>query len=588
MMRSIQRTFPLFVTALLVAVAIVQLSVGYGEVRQASRSVADTRLRFVDSVMVDLFQSSPQRARITALAKDSAVVAFLRSGGQRGREQALAALRRITLDTSSNFRLELRDFSGRLLLSTGRLDLGDSVLVSPGTDSARVSPLMRHDTLLFSGVAAAVLGAEGSGSGGQSGGIVQQVGRLQLNERARRFLTGLSGGDMVFLFGNAAGDPWTDFASIVSAPPTSVRDSHSHTPTRYERGESKRAIAMAVPGTPWMVATELPSRLIVAPARAYLLNMAPLATLIVILGTLAAWWGSRRLTAPLVGVTKAAQAMATGDLSQRVPAGRDDELGKLASSFNTMAEQVSRSHHHLEAQVAQRTKALEGTNAELESFSYSVSHDLRAPLRAIHGFARILLEDHHAKLDPEAQRLLGVIDQNTRRMGQLIDDLLAFSRLGRTDLSTGPVDMKELTRLVADEVQRGEAGRDGSLEIRIDPLPPARGDRGLLRQVISNLLLNAAKFTRGRPSAKIEVGSQADGGQTVYYVKDNGAGFDARYADKLFGVFQRLHSTEQFDGTGVGLAIVKRIVQRHGGRVWAEGAVNQGATFYFTLAGEER
>jgi two-component system sensor kinase len=253
-----------------------------------------------------------------------------------------------------------------------------------------------------------------------------------------------------------------------------------------------------------------------------------------------------------------------------------------------MAEQVARSHQHLEAQVAQRTKALEGTNAELESFSYSVTHDLRAPLRAIHGFSRILLEDHNAKLDPEAQRLLGVIDQNTRRMGQLIDDLLAFSHLGRTDLSTGPVDMKELAQTVADEIQRNDNGRQGPLEIRIDPLPPARGDRGLLRQVMSNLLQNAAKFTRDRPSARIEVGSRADSGQTVYFVKDNGAGFDARYADKLFGVFQRLHSTEQFDGTGVGLAIVKRIVQRHGGRVWAEGAVNQGATFFFTLPGEER
>jgi signal transduction histidine kinase len=337
-----------------------------------------------------------------------------------------------------------------------------------------------------------------------------------------------------------------------------------------------------------MVATELPSRLIVAPAQAYLLNMAPFAALIVIIGALAAWWGSRRLTAPLVGVTRAAEAISAGDLSHRVPKGRDDELGRLAHSFNTMAEQVSRSHQHLEAQVAQRTKALEGTNAELESFSYSVSHDLRAPLRAIHGFARILLEDHNAKLEPEAQRLLGVIDQNTRRMGQLIDDLLAFSRLGRTDLATEPVDMKELAQLVADEVQRGEADRNGSLEITIDPLPPARGDRGLLRQVMSNLLQNAAKFTRGSPSARIEVGSRPDQGQTVYYVKDNGAGFDARYADKLFGVFQRLHSTEQFDGTGVGLAIVKRIVQRHGGRVWAEGAVNQGATFYFTLPGEER
>ena len=586
-MRSIQRTFPLFVIALLLAVGIMQLTIGYGEVRQASRSVADRRLRFVDSVLVDLFRSGQQRGRITAVAKDSAIVAFLRSGGQRGRAQALAALQRITLDTASNTRLELRDFSGRVLLSTGRFALGDSVLVSPGTDSARFGPLLRRDTVLFFGVAAAIAGTERSGGGAteQAGGIVQQIGRLQLNDRTRRSLTGLAGGDVAFLFGNAAGDPWTDFASIVPAPPENVRA--SHTPTRYERGETKRAIAMAVPGTPWMVATELPTRLIVAPAQAYLLNMAPIAALIVILGTLIAWWGSRRLTAPLVGVTRAAEAIASGDLTQRVPPGRDDELGRLAQSFNTMAEQVSRSHHHLEVQVAQRTKALEGTNAELESFSYSVSHDLRAPLRAIHGFARILLEDHHAKLDPEAQRLLGVIDQNTRRMGQLIDDLLAFSRLGRTDVTTGPVDMKELTQLVADEVQRAEAGRNGSLEIQIDPLPPARGDRGLLRQVMSNLLLNAAKFTRGRPSARIEVGSHPNGDEVVYYVKDNGAGFDARYADKLFGVFQRLHSAEEFDGTGVGLAIVKRIVQRHGGRVWAEGAVNQGATFYFTLPGEE-
>jgi signal transduction histidine kinase len=585
-MRSIQRTFPLFVTALLLAVAIVQLTSGYGEVWQASRSLADTRLRFVDSVLVDLFQSSQARGRITALAKDSAIVAFLHSGGQRGREQALAALRRITMDTASNARLELRDFSGRLLLSTGRFALGDSVLVSPGTDSARFGPLLRRDTLLFFGVAAATVGTEQSGGTGRSGGIVQQVGRLQLNERTRRTLTGLAGGDLAFLFGNATGDPWTDFASIVTAPPVHVRE--SHTPTRYARGEMQRAIAMAVPGTPWMVVTELPTRLIVAPAQAYLLNMAPIAALIIILGALVAWSGSRRLTAPLVGVTRAAEAIASGDLTQRVPAGRNDELGRLAQSFNTMAEQVSRSHQHLEAQVAQRTKALEGTNAELESFSYSVSHDLRAPLRAIHGFARILLEDHNAKLEPEAQRLLGVIDQNTRRMGQLIDDLLAFSRLGRTDLTTGPVDMKELAQIVADEVKRADTGRNGSLEIRIDPLPPARGDRGLLRQVMSNLLQNAAKFTRGKTNAQIEVGSRPDGGQTVYYVKDNGAGFDGRYADKLFGVFQRLHSTEEFDGTGVGLAIVKRIVQRHGGRAWAEGQVGQGATFYFTLPGEER
>ncbi len=570
---SIERKLPLFVTILLVVVAVVQLTIGYGEVRQASRALADKRLPLATRVMADLFQTGQGRARITALAKDSAIVAFLRSGGRRGREQALAAMRRLTNDTATNAGLELRDFGGHLLLRTGKFAVADSVLISPGKDSARYGPLMRQDTTLFIAIAAAV-GQEGTG------GIVQQVARLALNERTRKTLTGLAGGDVTLLLGNASGDPWTDFATIVPAPPQGVLT--SPVPVRYERGESKRAAAAPVAGTPWMVVAELPTRTVTAPARAYLVSMAPIAVLIVILGALVAWWGSRRLTKPLVQVTRAAEAITTGDLEQRVNVQRDDELGRLARSFNTMAEQVSRSHHHLEAQVTQRTKALEGTNAELESFSYSVSHDLRAPLRAIHGFARILLEDHNAKLDPEARRLLGVIDQNTRRMGQLIDDLLAFSRLGRKEIASARVDMTELARLVADELRRGEGDRNG-LELRIDSLVPAHGDPALLRQVLSNLLQNALKFTRGRPDARIEVGSRPDGKETVYFVKDNGAGFDARYVDKLFGVFQRLHSAEEFDGTGVGLAIVKRIVQRHGGRVWAEGKLNEGATFYFSL-----
>ncbi|MGH7520295.1 MAG: sensor histidine kinase [Gemmatimonadales bacterium] len=573
---SIQRKLPLLVSALVVAVAVAQLAIGYGAVRQASRVLMDTRLPLAGKVLADLFQTGQTRTRVTALANNPAITTFLRSKAQRGREQALTAMRRITADTATNVGLELRDFSGKLLLRTGLFAIAESVLVSPGTDSARYGPLLRRDTVLFFAVASATGSEEGSG------GIVQLVARLQLNERTRTALTGLAGGDIALLLGNASGDPWTDFAAIVPAPPTAVLS--SRTPVRYEnRGESRRASAAPVPGTPWMVVAEIPSRLVRAPAQAYLLSMAPIAALIVIAGALLAWWGSRYLTRPLVDVTQASEALAAGDLEQRVSVPRNDELGRLARSFNTMAEQVSRSHHDLEAQVAERTQELAGTNAELESFSYSVSHDLRAPLRAIHGFARILLEDHNAQLDPEAQRLLGVIDGNTRRMGQLIDDLLAFSRLGRQDLSAGRVDMNELTRLVADDIRRSEGERNGHFEIKIGSLLPAQGDRALLRQVISNLLQNAVKFTRGWPNASIEVGSRPDGKQTVYYVKDNGAGFDARYVDKLFGVFQRLHSTEEFEGTGVGLAIVKRIVQRHGGRVWAEGKLNEGATFYFSL-----
>jgi len=571
-MISIERKLPLLVTVLLLGVAAAQLAIGYGKVRQESRNLIDKRLPLAGRVLADAFQLGQTRMRVTALAHNPAVVEYMRSGGQRGREQALTAMRGIAADTASNLGLELRDFGGRLLLRSGRFSIADSVLVSPGTDSARYGPLLRRDTTIYFAIATAT-GAE------HSGGIVQLVARLQLNERTRKTLTGLAGGDITLLLGNANGEPWTDFATIVPAPPDSVRTSQK--PIRYVRGgEMLRASAAPVPGTPWMVVAQLPSRLIATPARAYIRGMAPIALVIVVLGALVAWWGSRQVTRPLGEITKAAEAITTGHLDQRVRVGGDDELGRLAQSFNTMADQVARSHHQLEDKVAERT-------AELESFSYSVSHDLRAPLRAIHGFARILLEDHQTNLDPEAQRLLGVIDQNTRHMGQLIDDLLAFSRLGRQSISRSTVDMNELTGVVVDEIRRSEAGRNGHFEVQVADLRHAYGDPALLRQVLSNLIQNAVKFTRGRPQPRIEVGSTTNGDQTVYSVKDNGAGFDPRYTDKLFGVFQRLHRPEEFEGTGVGLAIVKRIVQRHGGRVWAEGKTNEGATFYFALPFKE-
>ncbi|HXF94694.1 MAG TPA: PAS domain S-box protein, partial [Gemmatimonadales bacterium] len=236
-------------------------------------------------------------------------------------------------------------------------------------------------------------------------------------------------------------------------------------------------------------------------------------------------------------------------------------------------------------QLDRANAELQAVNRELEAFSYSVSHDLRAPLRAMDGFSRIVLEEHAGGLDPEGRRLLDVVRENARRMGQLIDDLLAFSRLGRQPLRARSVDLVELAREVAAELRAAEPER--AIEITVAPLPPARGDRALLRQVLVNLLQNAVKFTRGRAPARIEVGARDGGNGVVYYVADNGVGFDPRYADKLFGVFQRLHRAEEFEGTGVGLATVQRIVHRHGGRVWAEGAPDHGATFYFTLAAEE-
>ena len=239
-----------------------------------------------------------------------------------------------------------------------------------------------------------------------------------------------------------------------------------------------------------------------------------------------------------------------------------------------------------EQQRAHYTEKLEAANKELEAFSYSISHDLRAPLRSLDGYSRILLEEHASQLPAEAQRYLRLVSDNAQQMGHLIEDLLAFSRLSRLPLNTRTVAPAEVVRQVLEELRTGQEQRN--VEVTIGDLPACEADPALLKQVWVNLLANAFKFTRKRESACIEIGwtPPLAGERPVegcYFVKDNGVGFDMQYANKLFSVFQRLHRAEEYEGTGVGLAIVQRIVHRHGGRVWAEAEVDKGATFYFTI-----
>ena len=238
----------------------------------------------------------------------------------------------------------------------------------------------------------------------------------------------------------------------------------------------------------------------------------------------------------------------------------------------------------LNADLERWAADLEAANKELEAFSYSVSHDLRAPLRAVDGFSRILLEDYAAQLTPDAQRYLHLVRDNSRQMGRLVDDLLAFSRLGRQSVQAQTVAMTPLVRQALDELRAEQEGRQ--VEIIIGDLPECKADPALLRQVWINLLSNALKFTGKREAARVEIGCQRTDGEDVYFVKDNGVGFDMRYRDKLFGVFQRLHRAEEYEGTGVGLAIVQRIIHRHGGQVSVEAVVDKGAAFYFTLGGD--
>jgi PAS domain S-box-containing protein len=278
-----------------------------------------------------------------------------------------------------------------------------------------------------------------------------------------------------------------------------------------------------------------------------------------------------------VSVTVSAIRNSAGRIVGASKVARDITERKLAE------EEIHRLNTELELRVIERTAQLEAANKELEAFSYSVSHDLRAPLRAVDGFSQAVLEDYGPHLPEEGRRYLKTIREGAQKMGMLIDDLLTFSRLSRGPLRKQEVDVGALVGSVLEDLSSQREER--RIDLRITEMPACAGDPALLRQVWFNLLSNALKYTRKRDVAVVEIGCERKPEGDVYFVRDNGTGFDMRYAGKLFGVFQRLHRAEEYEGTGVGLAIVQRVIHRHGGRVWADAAVDRGATFYFTLEG---
>ncbi len=313
-----------------------------------------------------------------------------------------------------------------------------------------------------------------------------------------------------------------------------------------------------------------------------------LAFLVVLMVSVVAYALSRMLQSqisqPILELAQTARAVSIRrDYSVRSTKHGEDELGILTDAFNHMLAQIQEQNEVLERRVLERTAELESANAELEAFGSSAAHDLRTPLRAIKGFADLLL-DPRAKIPAEeAQRYIRMIRDGSTQMSDLINALLAFSRLGRQALARQSVDLTQLCRDVFKEFERDLGQR--RVELRLQPLPPADSDPALLRVVFVNLLSNALKYTRPREAGVIEVGVVAGRRENVpvYFVRDNGVGFDMRDADKLFGLFKRLHHVHEFEGTGVGLATVRRIVDRHGGHIWAEAAPDTGATFFFTL-----
>ena len=262
-----------------------------------------------------------------------------------------------------------------------------------------------------------------------------------------------------------------------------------------------------------------------------------------------------------------------------------EDLSVEIEKRKTIEDEILLLNQHLEDRVKERTEQLEASIKEIESFSYSVSHDLRTPLRALNGFASLLIEDYSTALDAEGIRMLSIITENANRMGKLIDDLLEFSKLSRYEVKYLPIDMVRMVHEVIEELVPGKKRRP--ILFTVQPLPGVSGDPSMIRQVWRNLISNAIKFSSGTPDPRIEIGYSTENNYPCFFIKDNGVGFDPEFKEKLFGVFQRLHGATEFEGTGVGLAIVQRIVHRHGGHIWAESEVGVGSTFFFSLNGEQ-
>jgi len=515
-------------------------------------------------------------------AAQPAVVNCVNSGGKEFRNETIGALDKLHRD-STWVSVELLDANLTPLLYSSKTKYKININIKNvvdftkvGPESTKVGQIYRVGDSMYYPIVSTVTQKK------QIIGYIVAWQLLHVTQQAVTSLSKLVGTDAGFYLLNPDESLRTDMIKPVANLPVSI----GRVGSIFEySGKDGTMIANTqnVSGTHWIIMVEFSEGNLLSGINSFLNWIILVGIVLMAIGIFSAGIMSGNITKPLNQLSVAATAIADGDYSASVPVDihRNDEIKHLADVFNIMRTQVEQMHDDLERKVLERTAQLENVNKELEAFSYSVSHDLRTPLRAIIGYSVMFKEDYENDLDDEAKRILRNIIINAKMMGQLIDDLLSFSRLGKKELSLSNIDMQQLTETVVADLLQHEP--ENKYNIKIGNLPSIDADRGMIKQVLVNLVGNAIKYSSKKAEPLIEIGAAENETGITYYVKDNGAGFDMAYAGKLFGVFQRLHSQEEFEGTGVGLALVKRIIDKHKGEVYAKGEENAGAVFYFSL-----
>ena len=531
-----------------------------------------------------LSQSTNNLLKITkATADNDTLRKFVSSGGSLLRDEALKVMRE-TVKDSTTVLVELRDMHFSPMLKYSK-DSGDLQIKLSNTLTASDA------STVFSGGHVGKIYNVGSSmycpvwipvtDKGKTAGCLISWRLISSPASTIDQLSELIGKDAVFYIGNTDGSMWTDLVKPVKNPDVDSVQINKDFEFPDAKGQTVIAKAQPITNSSWLVLIEFSKQTIAEGAKRFLDWIIGIGLLLIAAGIIIARLMSRNITRPLEQLTNAATSISRGDYSSKVKIERNDELGKLAHAFNIMAEEIKATQSDLENKVIGRTAQLEAVNNEMEAFSYTVSHDLRAPLRGIVGFTAVLEEKYTSQLDDEAKRLTGIIKRNTLKMGTLIDDLLAFSRIGRNELVKHNIPSNEMVQEVIENL--APKLLNDKIKWDIKPLPNVTGDTNAIRQVWTNLIANAIKYSAPREQPVIEIGSLMHEGQTAFYIRDNGVGFDEQYKEKLFKVFQRLHSVSEFEGTGIGLAIVEKIVSKHGGHVWVKAKEGEGACFYFSL-----